>query len=174
MQKAKTFVGFLFLLLAFPLCVQAQMPGSPAPRFEGTTPESKTLHLEDFQGRVVLLDFWASWCGPCRQEMPFLVELYESHQDDLFEVIAINVDEETADMQAFLSGLDTPVPFHLIRDPDGQLPTLYDLAAMPTSVLIDGTGMLRFRHDGFKESEKGTYRAEVQQLLNELNTEGSQ
>ena len=165
MRKTSLLLWMLCLGLATQALAQA--PNAPAPDFTGQTPSGQTLQLSDFQGKVVLLDFWASWCGPCRKEMPFLIELYEEHKDEGFEIIAVNIDTDIANMNGFLETLDTEVPFIMLTDPDGTIPPLYDLAAMPTSVFIDTNGILRFKHDGFRNKDKAKYRAELRMLLDE-------
>lgn len=141
--------------------------GSKAIDFTLKTFDGKQVTLSSLRGKVVLLDFWASWCGPCRAEMPFLVTLYDENRDAPFEILAINVDTHSENAQAFLSDLGLAIPFPLIIDPDGAIPPLYDLEGMPTTVLIDTRGRVRFQHAGFRERDKARYRNELQTLLDE-------
>ncbi len=159
-------VGFLF-----PLGVYAQDLDAPAPPFTAQTMSGEAVTLTDYQGKIVLLDFWASWCGPCRKEMPFLVELYAEYQEAPFEILAVNIDEDPVNRDGFLESLGVNVPFAIINDTDAVLPPLYDLAAMPTSVFIDHEGFIRFRHTGFGESDRDLYREELEALLDELHAQ---
>ena len=161
-------IGVLLVGFAVATNGAAQPLGEPASDFIGRTSTGETLRLSDYAGKVVLLDFWASWCGPCRAEMPFLVTLYDENRDAPFEILAINVDTHSENAQAFLSDLGLAIPFPLIIDPDGAIPPLYDLEGMPTTVLIDAQGRVRFQHAGFRDADKTRYRNELQTLLDEL------
>lgn len=160
-------------LMAVAVCLGAMLPASAqslntrAPDFTGQTPSGDVVQLSDFEGEVILLDFWASWCGPCRKEMPFLIELYEENQDASFEIIAVNIDTDQENMDDFLESLDVAVPFTMLADREAAIPPLYELDAMPTSVFIDAQGMIRYRHDGFRDKDRDQYRAELQTLLSE-------
>ena len=145
----------------------AQEVGTPAPDFSGKTGDGKDVKLSDYQGKVVLLDFWASWCAPCLKEMPFLVEFYEQNQDAEFMVIAINIDDKAANMNKFLQKLKTGVPFSVIHDAQKVIPPLYNPEAMPTTVFIDKKGIIRYRHTGFKDSYKEEFAQELATLLAE-------
>ena len=160
-------LGLLLVGFAVATSVAAQPLGEPASDFTGLTSTGETIRLSDYAGKVLLLDFWASWCGPCRAEMPFLVELYHEHRDAPFEILAINIDAYSENAAAFLSELGLAIPFPLILDPEGAIPPLYDLEGMPTTVLIDTRGRVRFQHAGFRERDKARYRNELQTLLDE-------
>lgn len=149
------------------LPASAQTLNTKAPDFTGKTISGDEVHLTDLEGKVVLLDFWASWCGPCRKELPFLVDLYRENKDAPFEIIAVNIDTEQENMDDFLASLKTRVPFIVLADREAALPPVYKLEAMPTSVFIDAQGVLRFRHDGFRDSDRDKYRAELKSLLAE-------
>jgi thiol-disulfide isomerase/thioredoxin len=116
---------------------------------------------------VVLLDFWASWCIPCRKEMPFLVEFYNANKDKKFVILAVNIDDKAENMNKFLSQLDTRVPFPIIHDAKKEIPPKYDLQAMPTTAFIDKSGNIRYRHTGFKDSYKEDFSKELETLLSE-------
>lgn len=138
-----------------------------APNFKGITTTGDAIKLSDYKGNVVVLDFWASWCAPCQKEFPFLIDLYNKNQKEDFVVIAVNLDEELANMKKFLAKLDTKVPFPIILDQDGKIPPKYDVDAMPTTLFIDKKGVIRYRHTGFKESHKRRYVNELNELLAE-------
>ncbi len=142
--------------------------GVQAPSFSGTTAEGAAVSLADYQGQVVLLDFWASWCGPCKEEMPFLIGLHRQYKSKGLAVVAINIDDDVANMRAFLSSLPGSAPaFPIIWDHEKNIPAQYEIEAMPTSVLIDRGGVVRFWHNGFKSSARDQFRKEVEQLLRE-------
>ena len=141
--------------------------GSPAPPFSGTATNGEVITLSDYKGTVVLLDFWASWCGPCRQELPFMIDLYNEYHAAGFVILAVNIDDQRENAQAFLDELGGQVPFPVIVDPEKHLPALYEIEAMPTSVFIDKKGIVRYWHDGFKASDQQRYRDELTTLLNQ-------
>jgi len=121
--------------------------------------------LETFKGKVVLVDFWASWCSPCLQSFPWMNELQKRHSKDGFVVLAVNVDQERALADAFLK--KTPVDFRIEYDAAGAMATQFGVQAMPTSFLIDRRGQVRIRHNGFREKQRAEREVEIQQLLKE-------
>ncbi len=166
----KSLVSFLIVCIAATTVFASDAP-KPAQDFAFVTTKGKHLQLSDLRGRVVVLDFWASWCVPCRKEFPFLIRLYEdfnlNSKTHSLEVIAINLDEHSDKMDKFLAGLYRTVPFMVTQDPKGKLPRLYKVDAMPTTVFIDRSGRVRYRHRGFKQSYKKIYEQELTELLNE-------
>ena len=138
---------------------------TPATNFEGLAINGNKISLADFRGKVVLIDFWASWCKPCQKELPFLTELYNQNKNKDFVVIAINLDEHKENMQKFLDDMQWRVRFPVIRDPKGKIPTLYKVNALPTTLLVDKKGYIRYQHKGFKDSFKPQYIEEVNSLL---------
>lgn len=158
--------GMLMLMMISPGSF-AQEVGSNAPDFKGMTDRGQEVKLSDYQGKVVLLDFWASWCAPCLKEMPFLVEFYEQNKDAEFMVIAINIDDKAANMNKFLQKLKAGVPFPVIHDAKKEIPPLYNPESMPTTVFIDKKGIIRYRHTGFKDSYKEAFAQELATLLAE-------
>lgn len=157
----------LCFLLLLPAVAPAQTVGEAAPDFSAVTLDGEDQRLSDLHGSVVLLDFWASWCLPCRKELPFLAEFYNSQHLRGFEVLAINVDAETEMMEAFIEALDFELPFPVIADAEGALPALYEIPGMPTVIFIDRGGMIRYVHSGFRSSHKDKYRSELLLLLEE-------
>ena len=141
--------------------------GQKAPLFTGQDINDNAINLADYHGKTVLLDFWASWCGPCQQEFPFLVKLYEKYKKDDFVVLAVNIDNKRENMLHFLNKKSLRNALPIIFDPDKKIPPLYDLEAMPTSVFIDKKGIIRYVHDGFNESSKEEFKEELKTLLNE-------
>jgi thiol-disulfide isomerase/thioredoxin len=127
--------------------------------------EGEVSSLSSLRGKVVYLDFWASWCGPCRISFPQLEQLRGELGAQGFEVYAINVDEVEADAQQFLS--EVPVSYVVVRDGTGATPQAYGILGMPTGYLIDRQGVVRSIHKGFKKSDGAKLRAEIVELLGE-------
>jgi len=123
------------------------------------------VSLESLRGKVVYLDFWASWCGPCRISFPQLEQLRNELGPDGFEVLAINVDEVEADARRFLS--EVPVSYLVVRDSEGITPGTYGILGMPTGYLIDRQGIVREIHQGFRKSDGAQLRAAIVELLGE-------
>ena len=123
------------------------------------------LDLHAFQGRVIYLDFWASWCGPCRQSFPWMEILKDTYGPQGLEVVAVNLDSDRADADKFLSQFHPT--FELRFDPKGDLAELYKVQGMPSSMLIDRHGVTRFTHVGFRPVDGRLYEAQVRELLAE-------
>lgn len=120
------------------------------------------LDLSRYQGKVVYLDFWASWCVPCRKSFPWLNELAKKYPDDLV-VVGVNVDTTRADADRFLKKY--PASFPLVFDPQGKLAAEYKLEGMPSSVLVDRKGKVAHRQVGFREEKRGEYEKTLLDLI---------
>jgi thiol-disulfide isomerase/thioredoxin len=123
------------------------------------------LDLSAYRGKVVYVDFWASWCGPCRESFPWLDELVREYQSKDFVVIGVNVDKDRDRAERFLS--ENPADFPIVYDPRGDLASAYKVAGMPSAILIDRAGHIRFQHSGFSIKQKGLYEQQLQTLLAE-------
>ncbi len=123
------------------------------------------LDLSAYRGKLVYLDFWASWCAPCRQSFPWLSDLVRRYGARNFVVIGVNVDQDRTRAEHFLS--ETPANFPIVYDPRGEIATAYKVAGMPSAVLIDRDGHVRFQHEGFSAKRKDLYEEHVQALLGE-------
>ena len=141
--------------------------GEVAPEFSGKNIDGKVVSLSDYQGKVVLLDFWASWCVPCREELPFLVKFYRENQKEDFIVLAVNIDDKEENMRNFLSKIFATHVFPVIFDKEKSIPPLYELESMPTSVFIDKKGIIRYVHTGFNDTRKKEFQEELSILLAE-------
>lgn len=169
----------LLVSLCLPLALLLQSPtlfalgvGDQAPAFAlpglRTEDGSAPVDLGSYRGKVVYVDFWASWCAPCVVSTPLLNELRNRlvKEGKSFEIVAVNVDKKPDDGIDFL--LDEPVQYKAVSDPQGKTPEAYQVKAMPTAFLLDGTGKIRLIHEGFKPADIKTVEAEVRKLLAEL------
>src|SRR5579884_1476569 len=123
-------------------------PGVDAPTFQLNSSLGKPVALSELKGQVVLINFWASWCGPCRQEMPILNQLFKSYQPAGFTLIGVNVEPSATDANRFLKG--TPVSFPILYDPHSQVSQLYQVTGMPSTVILDRNGTIRYVHHGYQ------------------------
>lgn len=123
------------------------------------------VDLQDLRGKVVLVDFWASWCEPCKEELPFLNRLYRSKRADGLVVIGVSVDRRLRNVRNFLR--DTPVSFPVVHDADQDVADRYSPPTMPTSFLIDRRGVIRFIHRGFRDGDDEEITDHVNELLEE-------
>ena len=122
-----------------------------------------SVNLNKFKGKVVYLDFWASWCEPCKESFPWLRELKENYEGKGFEVVAINLDKERALADEFLKVMD--VNFVVAFDESGDTASRYNLKGMPSSYLIGRDGKLYASHIGFREKDKAKLEQGIKQLL---------
>jgi len=154
------------LLCLVGLSSHAANVGEPAPDISlPLLGQQHGLDLKQLKGKVVYLDFWASWCGSCRVSLPLLSELRSDLSKNGFEVVGVNVDADTKDGVKFLEKF--PVSFPILADPEGKTPELYRLKGMPTSYLIDKKGVIRHVHVGFKKSDMLKVKKQVLALLSE-------
>lgn len=139
--------------------------GANAPAFQLASMNGKPLSLGELKGQVVLINFWASWCGPCRQEMPILEQLYHSYQAAGFTLVGVNVEPNANDAQKFLKG--TPVSFPILFDPDSKVSKLYEVTGMPSTVILDRNGKVRYVHHGYKPGDESEYLDQIRALTAE-------
>jgi thiol-disulfide isomerase/thioredoxin len=121
---------------------------------------------EEYRGRVVLLDFWASWCVPCRRSFPWMNRMQRKYADDGLVVIGVNMDAVAEDADTFLR--DIPADFRIVFDPDGILATQFGVEAMPSSFVIDRNGNVAARHLGFRVKQEQEYEDNVRKILSRI------
>jgi cytochrome c biogenesis protein CcmG/thiol:disulfide interchange protein DsbE len=121
------------------------------------------LDLENYSGKVVMLDFWASWCVPCRRSFPWMNEMQEKYGQDGLVIVAVNVDREVENAAAFLQ--EYPANFEIIYAPDAELAKEYEVEVMPSSFIIDREGKIVDRHLGFKVKKQEEYEAMIRAAL---------
>lgn len=120
--------------------------------------------MASHQGKVIYLDFWASWCGPCRKSFPWMNDMQKKYQQQGLVIISVNVDNDKALADEFLA--EVPANFHIAYDPKGKLARKFKLKGMPSSYLIDRSGKMVSAHVGFSASKKSKYEQEIRNLLN--------
>lgn len=121
------------------------------------------LQLEDLRGKVVYVDFWASWCAPCRKSFPWLNEMQKKYKNKGLTIVGINVDKERQLADSFLK--KNPVNFPVVYDPAGKLASKYKLVGMPSAYLVDKQGKIQYSHVGFRTSKKQSYEDAIRHLL---------
>ncbi|MEO0972890.1 MAG: TlpA disulfide reductase family protein [Pseudomonadota bacterium] len=137
----------------------------PAPDFTLKSLGGDNVRLSELRGQVVMINFWASWCGPCRQEMPLLEALYQRYNPLGFELLGVNVEQDVDDAKRWLA--DTTVSFPVLLDPTNKLSEIYQVKAMPSTVLVDRDGNVRHLHKGYKPGDENTYQDLVRALIRE-------
>ena len=156
---------FAVVLMGVVALAPARAAGRPAPAIALPALDGTVTRLANLRGNVVLVDFWASWCAPCKASFPALDGLYRELHDRGLEVLAINVDERRRDADAFLAGRSPAMT--ILFDPKGSAPMAFNVRAMPSSALIDRAGNIRFTHEGYSNKTLDSYRRELATLLAE-------
>lgn len=142
-----------------------QKPSETAPDFTLTSLDGEEIRLSDLRGKTIFLDFWATWCGPCRESIPHLVSLYKTHRENGFVIIGISVDKGGADpVRRFVASRDIPYPVVIAQ---GDLEKQYGVNAIPTGFLIDREGRTRDKIVGFSPSIAKQLEAKVAALTSE-------
>lgn len=166
--KSFTAVAVLVLVLLGMTTTASQAASadtSPAPDFVLKSRSGDNLRLSEQVGNVVIVNFWASWCGPCREELPEFEKMYQNYADLGVTVFAVNVDDDPAKANTLLN--DISVSFPVLFDPEGEVSQLYDVSAMPTTVMVDRFGNARLIHKGYKSGDEVKYEQALNALLRE-------
>lgn len=150
-------------LLALFLATGAQ--AEPAPDFTLKTNTGENLRLAEQRGKVVMINFWATWCAPCRQEMPFLDELYQRYERAGFTLFGVNVEQDNSAAQRFLEEIE--VSFPILFDPTSDVSRAYQVSAMPTTVMVDRDGQVRYVNRGYRPGDEEKYQEQIQELIRE-------
>jgi thiol-disulfide isomerase/thioredoxin len=137
----------------------------PAPDFTLQSSTGENVRLAEQRGQVVMLNFWASWCGPCRKEMPLLDEMSKRYSAAGFVLYGVNVEEDNTDAKKLLKELG--VSFPVLFDTESKASSLYNVDAMPTTVVIDKKGEIRYVNRGYKAGDENKYRDQIRELIKE-------
>lgn len=162
-MKIKFSLLIIQLLLAAAL--YSQDLNTTAPDFSMSDLNGNTVKFSDFNGKVLLIDFWASWCVPCKKSMPHIIDLYINRKDSSFTVIAVNVDEDRSKINDFARSINAEFPFPVIYDKESKLPKLYIIEGMPSTIIIDKEGIIRFKETGFTNEIKEKMDSKIKELL---------
>jgi cytochrome c biogenesis protein CcmG/thiol:disulfide interchange protein DsbE len=166
-RRTAIMCGATTTLLAAALLVAAPAAavgvGDKAPAFALTTASGETVALEALRGRVVYIDFWASWCGPCRRSFPWMNEMQQKYGTRGLTIVGVNVDKRRADAERFLQ--DTPAAFAVVYDESGATPASYAVKGMPSSYLVDARGNVAAVEVGFHDGRKDALEERVRALL---------
>ena len=165
MKIRKTIIALVFGAFAATSLASSGMEGQPAPDFALKSSTGENLRLSEFRGDVVMINFWATWCGPCRQEMPLLDELYNRYERVGFNLLGVNIDDDSRRAMQMIDelGVDFPVLF----DARKEVSELYEVEAMPVTVIVDREGTVRYVHHGYKPGYEEKYLDQVRSLLRE-------
>jgi len=158
-------VVFTVISLFISINVQALTIGQDAPDFTLKNMQGKNLNLTEQRGNIVLINFWASWCGPCRKEMPILQKLQDKYQELGVEVWGINVEQENQAGKNFLADLNLSFP--IFFDQTNKLSKTYQIKAMPTTVIIDRDGVVRYVYLGYQDGYEKKYAKAIKTLIRE-------
>lgn len=153
------------LLLAFASLSPALPSDGPAANFTLKSASGENIRLSEQRGKVVMINFWASWCGPCRQEFPHLDAIHQKYADLGFTVFGVNVEQNREMAEKVLR--DIPVSFPILFDDENLVSEQYDVDAMPMTVLVDRSGNIRFLHRGYKPGYEAQYEQQVRALIKE-------
>ncbi len=138
---------------------------SAAPDFTLRTAAGGNLRLQEQRGQVVLVNFWATWCGPCKQEMPHLNRLYDKYRKSGFTLLGVNVDDDPRQAVALAERMGLKFP--VLLDADKAVIKRYDMGSMPATVLIDRDGRVRYLHRGYREGMELSYEQQIRELVKE-------
>ena len=165
MNMKNILVGLVFGVFSMTGLASSGLTGQAAPDFALKSSSGKNLRLSEYRGDVVMVNFWATWCGPCRQEMPLLDELYSRYQRVGFSLLGVNIDDNQSRAMDMVSELG--VSFPVLFDSRKEVSKLYAVEAMPVTVIIDREGMVRFVHQGYKPGYEEQYLDQIRTLLRE-------
>ena len=143
----------------------AQVLSGKATDFTLKSRDGKNIKLSELRGQVVMINFWASWCGPCRQEMPLLEALHKKYSALGFTLLGVNVEQDSSKANAYLR--DISVSFPILFDTKNSVSKAYKISAMPSTVMVDRDGNLRYLHHGYKPGYEKEYQKQIKSLIRE-------
>lgn len=155
----------LFCLVSLLGAVATSGTNDQAPDFVLKAMSGENVRLSELRGQVVMINFWASWCGPCRQEMPHLEALHQRYEPLGFTLLGVNVEKERDKADQMLR--DMTVSFPILLDSHNEVSKLYGVVAMPSTVLIDRDGIVRHVHNGYKPGYEQQYQSQIRSLIKE-------
>ena len=158
-------LGAILVIFTVSTLAASSLQGQVAPDFVLRSATGENLRLSENRGDVVLINFWATWCGPCRQEMPLLDDLYGRYQRVGFNLLGVNIDEDSRRAMQMVQELG--VNFPVLFDEYKEVSKLYDVEAMPVTILVDREGIVRHIHHGYKPGYEEKYLTEIRSLLRE-------
>jgi len=158
MKQISSYFLIFLLILTTPVCSAQKAPTFTLPG----NPDD--VNLSELKGKVVYLDFWASWCDPCRKSFPWMNEMVSRYNSNEFTVIAVNLDTSRKEADLFLKKV--PANFTIAYDPKGKVAEQYQLKAMPSSYLIDKKGNLALVHKGYREGDVLKIENKIKTLIN--------
>jgi peroxiredoxin len=152
-------------MLAATALASSALTGKEAPDFALKSASGSNMRLSEYRGDVVMINFWATWCGPCRQEMPLLDDLYSRYERVGFKLLGVNIDDDSRRAMEMIEELG--VKFPVLFDESKDVSRLYQVEAMPVTVLVDRSGVVRHVHLGYKPGYEQKYLTEIRSLLRE-------
>jgi peroxiredoxin len=162
----RTFIALLACVSTLlPFSAAADIVGQPAPDFALRSMKGPPMRLSEHLGEVVIINFWATWCGPCRQEMPLLDDLYGKYQRAGLVLLSVNIDEAAEPAIEMAQTLNVSYP--VLFDTRKEVSRAYDVSAMPVTVLVDRAGVVRYVSEGYKPGYEKRYTEKLRELLNE-------
>jgi len=167
MNLLLNFVKYTTLFILFAVsssCFASSLTG-PADDFTLKSRSGENVRLQELTGQVVFINFWASWCAPCRKELPKLEQLHQKYKDLGVTILGINIDENPELSKKILK--DISITFPVLFDSDSKVSGLYKIEAMPSSFIVDKSGNFRFRHNGYMDGYENKYDQQIKTLLRE-------
>lgn len=158
-------LAFGTLLIAVAAFASTGLSGKPAPDFALKNSAGENVRLTDLRGEVVMINFWATWCGPCRQEMPLLDEMHARYNRVGFTLLGVNIDDDQRRAEEMIESLG--VTFPVVFDSTKAVSEQYDVSAMPVTILLDREGVVRYVHYGYKPGYEDKYIVQIRELLRE-------
>jgi len=165
MNIRKLLTGVALSVLAASSLASSDLTGRPAPDFALKSSTGENLRLSEYRGDVVMINFWATWCGPCRQEMPLLDDLYNRYERVGFNLLGVNIDDDSSRAMDMIRELG--VNFPVLFDARKEVSRMYEVDAMPVTVIVDREGTVRYVHQGYKPGYEQKYLDQVRALLRE-------